>query len=271
VVIHHNPSAHRKPSPPRDRGTAAGLIVGASVVIAVIAAFTAQFFVGAAAFLFCLLIAALHANAVEPGKLRAPIAALFLAASGACAALTALAGVQGAAFLVSGWLVTGLFYAGLLIGVLKRLDLFQRLLALLLAAALPVLLLVAPPPPQEHLPLREDAWRVELTVRESDWRPVQGAGAACWAFATPAPDAGLLNALRSELSADFSAPTDEAGLATIDLTRDSGHLIFVCGAARPRAQTGETQEHTTILSPPLPTPPAGATVPLELRFQSRAQ
>jgi hypothetical protein len=260
------------PPSPRDRWSLAGIAVGASAIVAAVAVFTGHFVLGVAALAYCLFAALLHANAVEPGKLRAPIATGFLAGSAVCSAIAAVAGAQGPAILIAGWLVTGLYYASLLLGVFRRLDVFQRLFAVLAAAALPTALLLLPGGGGQVRQNEPGEWSVELTVLDTDGRPVRGAGAACWVFETDEVEQGRLVQLAHELSADFAARTDEDGRANFSFTANPTQRIFVCGAALPNAggRAEETAPSPPTTSMPYPAPPAGARLPVMLRFEGPA-
>lgn len=87
-------------------------------------------------------------------------------------------------FSIAGWLAEGLFVLGLASGLLERLKALGRFVAVLLAASACAYLVIMPTPRAFDDPDNADAaWRVALSVRGDDDKPVPGALGYCTVFA----------------------------------------------------------------------------------------
>lgn len=160
-----------------------GLLIGFPLLISCVfilfsSLWTALFLAGYAVIAF-----GLGAVAADTNRL-AKIGATLLFLSVLAAALVLGFGVftfHWLSLTLAGWAVTGLYFAGLVIGVFAALSAGLRLLALLAGAALAAALVFLPVPTSALPPSEEDRrdWFVELTVLDADNQPVEGANAAC--------------------------------------------------------------------------------------------
>jgi hypothetical protein len=166
-----------------------------------------------------------------------------------------------AGYMLAGWFATGLFAAGFLLDVIKRITPFLRLFGLAFAGAMAAALVVLPAPtmamPEGE---SETSWSVDLSaVDDETGEPVRRAVANCAAVMAWNRSPEIFRAGRGQI-------TGEDGRAQFPFRDDTRLKAAACIAFLPA--TTEAQGYapqTAINASILP----GQTLPIEIRLKER--
>lgn len=178
----------------------------------------------------------------------------------ACVGLGGIAvfGFHAISVTVAGWLVTGLYLVGFVLGLMKRLSGFMRMIGLFAGAAMVAALALNPTPGGGGEAFdRERQWRVKLIVLDEDDNPIVGALANC--AAAPGWSEGGLQYGSGKL-------TNDRGEATFVMDWTPNVTLAGCLAFKPATQTESGYAPGTTL---LSTAPPGARLQTRITLRER--
>ena len=266
MVLNDN-NSNRPQGPIIGNAGPVSMIVGFAALISIAAGVLPSLWAGLPMLLFCAFVFVLIYDASKNQQAPTVGSYALLLAIGACA----LAGLpiyefHWISFTLAGWIVEGLYVAGLVFGILAKVNTLLRVLAVLVAGALAAALVNLPVPTRSIAPDDQSRrWYADVTVRNVNDEPIANARVACTAVMR-------WNARQAPYISDFSAEaTDDQGRASFAFDEDGRMKVALCAAHSPPSEygSGNSNDYTAncgVGAWPLP----GGRVPVTIRLNERA-